>query len=642
MSFRLRTVVVYNFAGENRSVSFRKHGLNVVTGVAKTGKSAIVDIIDYCLGRSECFVAEGVIRQQTSWFAVEIENEDDVLFVARRCPSGSRRTSPDIFVRRGEFGSLPDYHALRRNVTEEGLTSLITRFSGISENEHRPATGTRLPLQATIRHALFLCFQKQDEIASRDRLFHRQGEQFIPQAIKDTIPYFLGAVDEEHFLRQNELDDARALLKNLEVRRDAAKSIDEAAHGRIRRLLRDARRVGLLAEEAELDTLEDSVALLRNVSQTDLRSPTIVSVASDVIGHLENELQSLQQQLNGIINDMRATQHFLREQTTYSSEVSEQRARLVALELYAGASEVDHVCPVCETQLRTPTASQSDLVRSLRELDRQLDAVGSERPHLQQRLDQLGKRRGEVEAAIVAAQRDLQLAYADDERARRQRDEAIERARVLGRISAMVDEADDEGDGSATEEQIDEARRRVAMLAERVNLDDVEERVITFLNLIADYMTQYAGALELEHAEGRIRLDLKRLSVVAETVAGPIPLNRIGSGENWVGYHVATMLALHRWFRDQRRPVPGFLVLDQPSQAHYPPDTDLDSVEDADRRAVHRLFKLMNEASAEIGPEFQLIVLDHARFEDDWFEAAIVEEWRGGVGLIPEGWTRSS
>lgn len=102
------------------------------------------------------------------------------------------------------------------------------------------------------------------------------------------------------------------------------------------------------------------------------------------------------------------------------------------------------------------------------------------------------------------------------------------------------------------------------------------------------------------------------------------------------------MLALHRWFRDQRRPVPGFLVLDQPSQAHYPPDTDVDTVEDADRQAVRRLFRLMNEASEEIGQEFQLIVLDHARFEDDWFEAAIVEEWLGGVGLIPEGWTGPS
>ena len=121
---------------------------------------------------------------------------------------------------------------------------------------------------------------------------------------------------------------------------------------------------------------------------------------------------------------------------------------------------------------------------------------------------------------------------------------------------------------------IKEARRRVELLAESVSADDVEERVYTFLNLIADHMTSYASGLDLEHAEGRIRLDLKKLSVVAETVTGPIPLNRIGSGENWVGYHVVTLLALHRWFREQGRPVPGILVFDQPSQAHYPPEAD--------------------------------------------------------------------
>ena len=642
MSFRLRMVVVYNLAGQTRTVEFRKQGLSVVTGVAKTGKSAIVDIIDYCLGRSECYVAEGVIRQQTSWFGVELENDDDIVFLARRCPGGSRRTSPDIFVRRGEFGALPHYDDLHKNTTEEGLTSLVTRFSGISENEHRPVTGSRRPLQATIRHALFLCFQKQDEIASRDRLFHRQGEQFIPQAIKDTFPYFLGAVDEEHFLRQNELDDARMLLRDVESQRDTMRGSGEVARERVRRLLRDARRVGLVSEDVDPDTIEDGISLLREASQADLRSPETVAVASEAIGDLESELRGLQQQLNDVVNDTRATQHFIREQTSFTREASEQQARLTALDLYTGTTEADHVCPVCETPLETPTPSQADLTQSLRELDRQLEAVGSERPHLQERLDELGKRRANLVDAIVSAQRDLERAYADNERARRQRDETIERARVLGRISAVVDDAAEDEDLTAAEARVEEVRRRVEMLEERVNIDDMEERVLTFLNLIADYMTEYAAALDLEHAEGRIRLDLKRLSVVAETVNGPIPLYRIGSGENWVGYHVVTLLALHRWFREQQRPIPGFLVFDQPSQAHYPPDTDVDVVEDADRQAVHRLFELMNEASNSIGEGFQLIVLDHARFEDEWFEAAIVEEWRGGTGLIPAGWLETS
>ena len=175
MSFTLRSVSVYSISGECRTVTFRSFGLNILTGRAKTGKSSVIDILDYCFGRSECYVAEGVIRQHVSWFGVEIENKDDVLFIGRRNPDFGKRTSPDIHIRRGRHDGPPEYADLHKNTTEEALIRLLTRFAGIAENENRPLMGTRRPLQATIRHALFLCFQKQDEIASRDRLFHRQG-----------------------------------------------------------------------------------------------------------------------------------------------------------------------------------------------------------------------------------------------------------------------------------------------------------------------------------------------------------------------------------------------------------------------------------------------------------------------------------
>ena len=230
MSFTLRSISVYGLNGQCRTLRFRRSGLNILTGRAKTGKSSVIDILDYCFGRSECYVAEGVIRQNVSWFGVEIENKDDVLFIGRRNPGPGGRTSADIYIRRGHHEALPQLEDLNRNTNEEALIRLVTRFAGIAENENRPLTGTRGPLQATIRHALFLCFQKQDEIASRDRLFHRQGDQFIPQAIKDTLPYFLGAVDEEHFLRQNELDNAMVSLRELEANR-AAMASGEAGIG---------------------------------------------------------------------------------------------------------------------------------------------------------------------------------------------------------------------------------------------------------------------------------------------------------------------------------------------------------------------------------------------------------------------------
>ena len=38
----------------------------------------------------------------------------------------------------------------------------------------------------------------------------------------------------------------------------------------------------------------------------------------------------------------------------------------------------------------------------------------------------------------------------------------------------------------------------------------------------------------------------------SNTVDGPLTLSQMGSGENWVGYHVAVHLSLHRLFRGAR------------------------------------------------------------------------------------------
>ena len=81
-------------------------------------------------------------------------------------------------------------------------------------------TGTRPPIEAGLKHSRLLLLEFQSEIANQKFLFHRQGEQFIPQAIKDTLPYFLGAVPEDLLARQRELklakDAHRAAVRELD------------------------------------------------------------------------------------------------------------------------------------------------------------------------------------------------------------------------------------------------------------------------------------------------------------------------------------------------------------------------------------------------------------------------------------------
>nr|WP_239476272.1 DUF3732 domain-containing protein [Streptomyces sp. CS090A] len=64
----------------------------------------------------------------------------------------------------------------------------------------------------------------------------------------------------------------------------------------------------------------------------------------------------------------------------------------------------------------------------------------------------------------------------------------------------------------------------------------------------------------------------QRLTVVASTLECITELLRIGSGKNHVGHHVAAHLALHQYFVANSRPVPRFLMLDQPTRLYYPSD----------------------------------------------------------------------
>lgn len=114
-------------------------------------------------------------------------------------------------------------------------------------------------------------------------------------------------------------------------------------------------------------------------------------------------------------------------------------------------------------------------------------------------------------------------------------------------------------------------------------------------------MTEMAQRLGLEHADSGVRVDLGRLTVVADTDAGPVYMDTgIGSAKNWVGYHLSTVLSLQQHFIRRSRPVPSFLVLDQPTQAFFPADTTDAEIPDEDRVDALAQFEPTSSRSLEM------------------------------------------
>ena len=63
---KIRSIHIYSHDKKQRDLHFRIDGLNVITGRSSTGKSALSDIVEYCMGRSSFNVPEGVIRDKVA------------------------------------------------------------------------------------------------------------------------------------------------------------------------------------------------------------------------------------------------------------------------------------------------------------------------------------------------------------------------------------------------------------------------------------------------------------------------------------------------------------------------------------------------------------------------------------------------
>jgi hypothetical protein len=641
VSFSIKALVLYSHDGEQRIVPFREHGLNIITGKSKTGKSAIIDIVDYCLGRGSFNVAEGFIRKRVSWFGLHISKDGDEVFIARDNPGPGATTGSKVYFERGVIGEYPSMDNIAKNTTAGSLKRFVTQFAGIVENEHRPETGTREPLSANIAHALYLCFQKQGTIASQDQLFHRMNEDFLPQSMKDTLPYFLGAVDESHFQFLSELDELRKRLRLLEATEGKRLQTVEVSRSRITRILNEGKRVGLIP--LDYQPVDDSVFLyLERVAQTQVEAPEITPDFGETIQTLSGEQVTLQRKLAELNQDLRAAKSFLSDQTEFSKEANEQKARLQSVGLYKPDSGSGSTCPICDSQLQTPIPAVAEINLSLAKVESQLIAVHKESPHLQAHVVEIEKRIGAATISLKEVQAELRNAISEDQDARAAQSQLILRARFLGKLADFVEVTGPDDNAVEAAEELAEVRKLIAIVQSKLNADETASKMETVVNLIGKKMTAYSDHLDLEYSGSSLRLDLKKLTVVADTEDGPIPLQRMGSGENWVGYHVLTLLTLHWWLRKRERPVPGFLIFDQPTQAYYPPEIvegGLEQIDkDSDKKAVQGLFELMKMACEEIKPNFQLIVLDHAHLRDEWFEASIVEEWRGNKALVPYEW----
>jgi hypothetical protein len=644
---QLDKLVLFNAEGDTRPIEFRPGALNVITGDSRTGKSSLINIVRFLMGGGKPNVPFGPIQQTVAWYALHAHVGETHVFIARKAPEGDFESN-DAMVVVGDVPT-PSLDELEHNTSRAALRDYLGGLLGIEDNRNQPRLGqTRHALSASFVHSLFYCFQGQGEIANPEILFHRQNREWMPQTIRDTLPYFLGAQGADDLRRREELLERRRDLRRLTQRLRAAQAERSAGLDRAGALLAECVDVGLSSDRPNVADLASARRELRRI----LDNPAATAEAVESGGEfdkLRDRRRELSDQVREFGEQLRALEQFADADHNHVTELAEQQARLESIRLVP-AAEADGTCALCGRSLGDDGESRGAIERALGRAERRLELARRVTPRIDEARSELLDRQRTARDEIRDLNQALSALATRDELVHRARDEINVHSYVRGRIALYLDSSEDTGDEELErlQREVAQAEEAVASLAEALDSDAVRSRTTSLLRTVSRQMTTWAQQLDLEHAADGVLIDLDELTVVADTPDGPAYMNSggIGSGMNWVGYHLTSYLALQRFFIQQGRPVPSFVVLDQPSQAFFPRDResggDLEELTDTDRENTRRLYKLTFDAVQDLGGALQIIALDHADFDEDWFARSVVQRWRGGEALIPSEWLSES
>lgn len=641
-ALQIKSIILYHRDGRQRELAFRLGAVNIITGASRTGKSSIIHIIDYCLGRSTFTIPDGAIRNNVAWYAVLLQLSDSQVFIAKPAPSRRATSQSSAFLLSGATVTPPPLAELRAESNDTAITSYLSRVLGIGPNLTAPANGSDSDtFQATFDHTKYYLFQNQSLTTNSEMLFWRQAEEANARHIRLTMPYFLGAQREDKLQLSVRLSQARKLLKELQNRQTESIAVASRQNERARTFIEEARAVGLVNEQIPDSQL---ISILRSLNNWIPNQPT-AGVPESPLEQEQALLENLNTQFSNKRKQIRDAEAHVNNAGAYQNAATAHAARLSVVKVFNVGDSVGHQCPLCDSTLTEVPPSVAALSSAFDQMQTRLSTVQRERPQLQQYLTGLRAELETIRTSIKAAEERIAALHRQNASALRLREQNAQIGRVVGRISLYLESVAALAPESNLQTRINNGLRHISELEEQLDPEDERALLDSCLNIIGTSMTQWASFLQLEYAGSPHRLDLKKLTVVADTLESVTPMARMGSAENWLGCHLIALLALHEFFIQRNRPVPHFLCLDQPSQVYFPTKEAYMSLDGnsgaagGDIQAVARMFDLLFQVTSRLVPNFQIIVAEHANLEDARFQECLVEApWNSGNALIPADW----
>jgi hypothetical protein len=646
-----------------RVIPFELGRINIISGENGSGKSTITWIIDYCLGSEKCSIPVGLIRDVTGWFGLHLKLANTEMIVARRNP-GDQQATNEMYWMEGLELLVPPIIP-EKNARVEDLKYRFNQIGNLPSLDFAGGEEAGFGGPPSFRDMASFNFQPQHIVANPYTFFYKADTTGNREKLKIIFPLVLGAITSNTLATQRELKDLEREYDRIRRELDARLSAARAWETEVESYYLQARGLGLLANSEPHPTgwsLDKYILELRKVPKLvqamdlpDVREGTNEAAATE-LNRVVSEEDQLAQETGSVRRRLEKVEQLSTALDVYGGDLVNQEDRLQSVGWLAQKLEDTHICPVCASvhndgnsrllELQTLAREMSVLTASIHQapakLDHELAALRVELREKEGALSRARQKRKylESESTVLAAQRQkIRQIYL-----------------FVGRVEQALENV-------SASRNVDELRTQLKMLGERISrlrreLDPKmqRDRLSAAVDKVSARIAEYANLLRLEHRTENVRLNVRELTLQFSPLSGRTDfLWEVGSGQNWVGYHIAGMLALHEQFIDlQDSPVPNFLVIDQPSQVYFPeawpsieetPETNGNSDRSPDIEGVHRIFAALSAFLDTVSTQFQIIVTEHAG-SITWSglpHVHVVGNWRVGQDefLVPAAWMQA-
>ncbi len=611
MKFHILNLYIWLNNGKRRTISFEPNKVNIITGGSLTGKTAILDIIDYCFFASKHTISEAAINERSSWYGLKFFIEGKTYTIARRAPVEGA-VSADYFF--SSIGDSPDEEPTVTN-TDAALKKMLGTDFGIDQDAKVSFGGNTIKAGSRVSLRYFFLFNtvSQDIITHSKEFFDKQSDNRYREALPRTFDLAVGIDTIANILRREKRTELEKKLKRLEKERDTTSRKSGLFHEQLADIERRSKEFGLIGDDE--DSENAMVALSEMISRQEVQTRDVVpsrfdQIASD-IGLASLKIRSLMKfstEYSKYKQALKTTSDSLKPVDFLVKNYTE----LVRTSIFGTLVEaLEHDHREIKSAIANKTPLDSNVSDLLKNLERQ-------RKMLQEELDNLPR----------------EIKTFDLER---------EKYIFLGETKAKLDLYADQSGSELidTSDKISKLEGQIASL-EVQSIEERRDLFITVMNeMTQNYVDETATALG-DYGNYRTYFDYKDKRLQLRKPKS-LFIENVGSSSNHMFLHLFMFLGLHEIIISNKVPhVPPFLIIDQFSRPYWgEKGEEKEELESSDVTKVKCALKLLNNFINRVvvsGEEFQMIVFEHIP-EEYWRgmeNIHLVEKFEDGNALIPD------